>query len=137
MTGENPELSNGIYTIESTHDVDQLMDKLVAALTDRGLGVAARIDHSANAKKVDLELPATQVVIFGNPKLGTPLMQASNSMALDLPMKMMASASANGRTALSWVDPLHLKSFHGVTGCDELFETMSNALKSIATEVVA
>ncbi len=137
MAGITPELNNGVYSIESDHDVDTVMNKLESVLTEKGLGIVARIDHSANARKVDLELPTTQVLIFGNPKLGTPLMQAASRMALDLPMKMMAGTAPNGKTLISWIDPAHLKSFHGVQGCDELIDTMSNALKSIASAVAA
>lgn len=136
MTDNNPQLKDGIYTIESAHSVDAIMDKLEAALTAKGIGIVARVDHAANAGKVDLDLPATQVLIFGNPKLGTPLIQAAPSMALDLPMKMMASGNASGATVLSWIDPAHLKSFHNVEGCDEIVSKMSNALKAIAAEVV-
>ena len=122
-----------LMTETSAHSVSDTMDRLENLLKEKGLGVVARVDHSAAAQKAGLELPPTQVMIFGNPKLGTPLMQAAPSLAIDLPMKMLVAENPDGSVQLSWTDPQHLKNLHQVSGCDELFETMGSALKAIAS----
>jgi len=137
MAAGDKSVEGSRISIESAHSVSATIDRLEATLIEKGMGVFGRVDHTVNAKKVDLEMPETQVLIFGNPKLGTRLMLAAPSIALDLPLKMLASASADGTVYLSWVDPMHLKSFHGVENCDDLFETVSNALLNIALGVAA
>jgi len=88
-------------SIESAHSVSDTIDRLEATLKEKGMGVFGRVDHAANAKKVDLDMPETQVLIFGNPKLGTKLMLSAPSIALDLPLKMLASKDADGKV-LDW-----------------------------------
>ena len=97
------------------------------------MGVLARVDHKASAGKVDMQMPDTQVLLFGNPKLGTQLMQAAPSIAIDLPMKVLASQTSDGTVRISWADPQALKERHKAEGCDALFETMSNGLSAIAS----
>ncbi|OED38344.1 hypothetical protein AB833_19990 [Chromatiales bacterium (ex Bugula neritina AB1)] len=122
-----------IHSKNSAHDVSTTLDRLEAILKDKGLGVFGRVDHAANAQKVDMSMPATQVLIFGNPKAGTPLMLKSASMALDLPLKMLASEDSDSQVTLSWMDPLHLKEFHQVEECEKIFDNMSKALDGLAT----
>jgi len=81
-------------------------------------------------------MPETQVLIFGNPKLGTKLMLSAPSIAIDLPLKMLAAKAPDGKVYLSWTDPAHLRQSHQVKNCDEQFEQMSNALENIAMGVV-
>ena len=124
---------NGIISKTSAHDVKTTIDRLEAILKEKGMGIFGRVDHAANATKADLHMPATQVLIFGNPKMGTPLMLKQPSIALDLPLKMMATMADNGDVTLNWVSPLHLKAIHQVEGCDEVFNKMAGALEAIAT----
>lgn len=124
---------DGLVSIESTHSVSETIDRLEAILKEKGMGIFGRVDHAANAEKVDLKMPNTQLLVFGNPKVGTRLMLASPRIALDLPMKMLAAEDASGKVHLSWIDPMHQKSFHSVKGCDEVFETLSTALENIAS----
>jgi len=123
--------------IESAHSVSDTIDRLEATLKDKGMGVFGRVDHAANAKKVDLDMPETQVLIFGNPKLGTKLMLSAPSIALDLPLKMLAAIANDGKVYLSWIDPAHLRTVHGVDNCDEQFDMISTALLNIATSVAS
>jgi len=123
--------------IESAYSVSETIDRLEATLKEKGMGVFGRVDHKANAEKVDLEMPDTQVLIFGNPKLGTKLMLSAPGIALDLPLKMLAAKADDGNVYLSWIDPAHLRAFHKVENCDEQFETMGNALLAIASGVAA
>src|SRR5690606_31082185 len=83
-------LAEKLVTIESQHSVKDTVDRLAAALDQRGIKPVARVDHAAGAKTVGMELPPTEILIFGNPKLGTPLMQANPEIAIDLPLKVLA-----------------------------------------------
>ncbi len=87
-----------LVTLESRFSVKETADRLAAEVEKRGMKVAARVDHAAGAKAAGLEMPPTEVVMFGNPKLGTPLMLMAPSIAIDLPMKMVV-----GRTRLTRV----------------------------------
>jgi uncharacterized protein (DUF302 family) len=118
--------------IESSHDVATTIDKLAAVLESKGMNVFGRVDHAANAEKVGLSLRPTQVLIFGNPMLGTPLMVAAQSAAMDLPQKMLAFQDESGKVFLSWDDPHELKSRHGIEGCDEILQKISGALANFA-----
>ena len=133
MTDTSITLANGMYSLISAHDVATTIDRLETIVKDKGMGVLARVDHAASAGKVDMQMPDTQVLLFGNPKLGTQLMQAAPSIAIDLPMKVLASVGSDGTVRVSWTDPQALKARHQVEGCDALFDTMSNALKAITS----
>ena len=85
-----PALSETLAMRESKFTVKETLDRLAAELDKRGMKVAARIDHAAGAKTVGMEMPPTEVLMFGNPKLGTPLMLSAPSIAIDLPMRMVA-----------------------------------------------
>lgn len=128
--------SDGMVRKQSPHDVPTTMDRLEAALTERGIKVVARIDHAKAAMGAELELRPTVLLVFGNPKLGTPLMQASPEMAIDLPMKVIAWEDAGGQTWIAYTDPAYLKARHGVEGKDKVFETMTAALGKITDGVV-
>ena len=133
MTDTSITLTNGMYSLISAHDVATTIDRLETIVKDKGMGVLARVDHAASAGKVDMQMPDTQVLLFGNPKLGTQLMQAAPSIAIDLPMKVLASTGSDGTVRVSWTDPQALKARHQVEGCDALFDTMSNALKAMTS----
>jgi len=130
-------LEGSRISVESAHSVAVTMDRLEATLKEKGMEIFARIDHAANARKVDLNMPETQVLIFGNPKLGTKLMRAAPSVALDLPLKILVASNSEEKVYLSWIDPAYVKSFHGVEGCDEAFEMVGNVLSNIASGVAA
>lgn len=123
---------DGISRVDSPFDVSTTLDKLTTALESQGMTIFGRIDHAANAEKAELSLRPTQVLLFGNPKLGTPLMNCAQSVALDLPQKMLAWEDESGQTYLGWNDPAYLKSRHGIEGCDEVLQKVSGALASFA-----
>lgn len=124
--------SDGMVTVKSAHDVQTTVEKLVAVLESKGMNVFARVNHAAGAEKAGLELRPTELVLFGNPKVGTPLMQCSQSIAIDLPQKMLAWQAEDGTVHLSYNDPMHLKSRHSTEGCDEVFKKVSGALGKFA-----
>lgn len=89
----------------SQYDVSTTLDRLESTLKEKGIAIVARVDHAAAAKKVDMELRPTQILFFGNPKLGTPLMQSNQMAGLDLPMKVLAWKDENGKTWLGYHSP--------------------------------
>src|SRR5258708_4654696 len=91
------EIANGLLTIKSAHSVEETVAKIRTLLEAKGIREFALIDHSGEAAKVGLAMPKTQVVIFGNPKGGTPLMLAAPSVAIDLPLKLLVREDAAGR----------------------------------------
>jgi uncharacterized protein (DUF302 family) len=121
-----------LVTIESKFSVKETADRLASVLQEKGLKVIARVDHAAGAKAAGLDMPPTEVVMFGNPKLGTPLMLANPEIAIELPMKIVIWQDSTGKVQLGYADPDSLKSRYMVTDKDEIFKTMSNALAGFA-----
>ena len=103
---------DGLVTIACKHPVKEALDRLEAALRAKGVAVFARIDHAAGAASVDMPLRPTEVLIFGNPKAGTPLMQANQTIGLDLPLKLLAWQDAAGKTWLTYNDVHWLAARH-------------------------
>ena len=127
----------GVVSVQSPHDVATTIDKLTAVLEEKGMNVFGRVNHAQNAQKVDLELRPTEVLIFGNPEIGTPLMNCAQSVALDLPQKMLAWQDEAGNVYLGWNDPMYLKSRHSIEGCDEVLGKVSDALANFAKAATA
>lgn len=107
---------DGLTTIGSSVGPKDTMDRLEAVVKARGMSVFARVDHAAGASSVGLPLRPTEVLIFGNPVGGTPLMQAAKTIGLDLPLKALVWQDASGDTFLSYNDPVWLAERHGITG---------------------
>ena len=105
---------NGIVSVPSNHSVDRTVDKLKGILQSKGITLFIVIDHSGEAAKVGLKMPPTKLVIFGNPKGGTPLMLASPSIAIDLPLKILVAEDAQGKVWISYNSPEYLKKRHGL-----------------------
>lgn len=124
-------LAEKLVTIESQHSVKDTVDRLAAALDQRGIKPVARVDHAAGAKTVGMELPPTEILIFGNPKLGTPLMQANPEIAIDLPLKVLAWQDKAGKVWVAYTAPDALKARYGISGHDKVFEAMASALQTL------
>ena len=103
---------NGIIAIASNHSVDQTVEKLKAILQAKGVALFALVDHSGEAEKVGLKMPPTKLVIFGSPKAGTPLMLATPTIAIDLPLKILISEDAQGKVWISYNSPAYLQQRH-------------------------
>ncbi|MGM0768397.1 MAG: DUF302 domain-containing protein [Pseudomonadota bacterium] len=124
--------AEGMVTVKSSHSVEATADKLESVLKEKGMTVMARVNHQQGASKAGLELRPTEVVIFGNPKVGTPLMQCAQSVAIDLPQKALIWEDEQGATWLGYNDPGYLKSRHGIEGCDEVLAKVNGALSGFA-----
>jgi len=105
---------SGIITRPSRHSVAQTVEKLTAVLRAKGVTLFALVDHSGEAARVGMTMPATRLLIFGNPKAGTPLMLAAPSVAIDLPLKILVWEDGQGRVWLSYNSPAYLMNRHGV-----------------------
>jgi uncharacterized protein (DUF302 family) len=105
---------NGIVTIPSNHSVNESVEKLKAMLQAKGITLFALVDHSGEAEKAGLKMPNTKLLIFGNPKGGTPLMLASPGAAIDLPLKILIREDAAGKVWISYNSPAYLAQRHGL-----------------------
>jgi uncharacterized protein (DUF302 family)/uncharacterized membrane protein YidH (DUF202 family) len=104
--------NNGISSIPSHHSVDETVARLTALLQEKGVKLFAVIDHSGEAAKAGLAMPPTKLLIFGSPKAGTPLMLASPSIAIDLPLKVLVAQDAAGTVSVSYNSPAYLQQRH-------------------------
>jgi len=117
----------------SKYSVKETVDRLTAALKDKGITPVARVDHAAAAKGVGLELKPTEVLLFGNPKLGTPLMQANRHVAIDLPMKVLIWEDDGGKVWIGYTPSETLKTRYKIEGRDDMLKTMAGALEAFAS----
>ena len=124
----------GFIVLESSRGPKDTMERLKTAVTARGMTIFAQIDHAGAAKEVGMTLAPTEVLIFGRPKAGTPLMQASQTMGIDLPLKALVWQDGAGKTWLGYNDPKWLARRHGVTGNDHLLDAIVTALASVAKD---
>ena len=121
----------------SPHSVDKTLDRLEAAVKEAGATVFARVDHAEGASKVDMELRPTSLLIFGNPKLGTPAMQASQTAGLDLPMRVLAYADGEGVVHVTYHTPATLAATHGLPEDAPYLEKMTGALDNLTAKAIA
>jgi uncharacterized protein (DUF302 family) len=105
---------NGIVTIRSDQSVEQTVQKLEGSLQAKGVKLFALVDHSGEAEKAGMQMYPTKLAIFGNPKAGTPLMIASPSVAIDLPMKVLIWEDAEGKVWISYNSPVYLQARHSL-----------------------
>lgn len=134
-SSSHAQADDGLILTESGYSVDETVTRLVSTLEDRGLTVMGTIDHAGNAATVDQELRPTQVIVFGNPNLGTPLMQNSRSVAIDLPQKFLVWEDSSGRTFVTYNGVPYLVDRHGLTGPEEVLATVTGALANFAGSV--
>lgn len=129
--------SNGLVKYESNYSVKETADRFEELAKSKGLTLFARVDHQKNAQSVDLELRPTEVIIFGNPKVGTPLMQCAQNVAIDLPQKVLVSQDVNNKVWLSYNNPSYLMKRHDIEGCDAVINNISGVLSGLAKASVA
>jgi uncharacterized protein (DUF302 family) len=113
----------GIVDVLSNHSVDQTVEKLKGILNAKGVTLFALVDHSGEAEKVGMKMPPTKLLIFGNPKAGTPVMLAAPSIAIDLPLKVLVWEDTSGEVWVSYNSPEYLQKRHNVP--DELMHNIA------------
>ena len=128
--------ADGLITVKSPRSAKETMARLEEVVIKRGLNVFARIDHAAGAEKIGQSLRPTELLIFGNPQGGTPLMLCEQTSGIDLPLKALVWEDGAGQTWLAYNDPAFLARRHGVPQCP-VIETLRKALAGIAEAAVA
>jgi uncharacterized protein (DUF302 family) len=130
--------ADGLITIQSHYDPKETMQRLEAAVKAKGFSVFAHIDHSAQAAQVNLSLPPTDLLIFGNPKGGTPLMRSDQTIGIDLPLKALVWQDEKGSTWLSYNDPEWIVQRHGgASGTEDTVRAISAALNALAASATS
>jgi len=122
----------GLISVKSSHDVKVTADRLEKVLKSKGMTVFTRINHTEGAEKVGKKLRPTEVVIFGNPKVGTPLMQCDQRVGIDLPQKAIIWQNEAGEVWLAYNDPQYLANRFNLTGCDKVLKKVAGALANFA-----
>lgn len=107
-------IGKGIVDIPSNHSVDETVEKLKGILHAKGVALFALVDHGGEAEKVGMKMPPTKLIIFGNPKAGTPLMLAAPSIAIDLPLKILVWEDTEQNVWVSYNSPEYLRERHGL-----------------------
>ena len=129
---------DGLITKTSSHDFETTYNKLKSTIDlNPNLKILLELDHSNNAKSVDLNLLPTKIIMFGNPKLGILLMQEQQSVAIDLPQKIIVTENGQGTVHVSYNDPSFLKERHGLTSSDEVLNKISGALDKITEQAIS
>jgi uncharacterized protein (DUF302 family) len=128
--------ADGLIALKSPHSAAETMSRLEATVKQRGLTVFARVDHAAGAAKVGKSLRPTELLIFGNPQGGTPLMECAQSAGIDLPLKALVWQDEAAQVWLGYNDPAFLARRHGATSCP-VVENLRKALSGLAEAVVA
>ena len=134
MSASNP-LGNieGMTSIPSNFGPKETMDRFEAEIRARSMTVFARIDHAAGAAEVGLTLRPTELIIFGNARGGTPLMQSVQTIGIDLPLKALVWQDAGGKTWISYDEPNWIAQRHGVANAEPILSKMADLLNAIST----
>ena len=128
--------ADGMIRIKSNHSVSGTLNKLEAVLKKKGMTIFKRVSHSDGAAKVSMKLRDTELLIFGNPKVGTPLMLCQQTVALDLPQKALAYEDKKGQVWLAYNDPKYIAARHHITGCEKTITKITNALAKLTGAAV-
>ena len=126
--------AHGVRAVQSPHSVKVTIDRFEAAAKARGLNIFARIDHAAGAQRIGKTLRPTELLVFGNPQGGTPLMECAQGAGIDLPLKALAWQDAAGAVWLSFNEPRFLMHRHGGGDCQPAVDNLTKALEALAGE---
>ena len=129
--------ADGIVNIVSAFSVQATADRLEIIMQKKGLTVFNRIKHSEGAKLAGIDLRKTELLIFGNPIVGAPLMECQQSVAIDLPQKMLVSEDKDGKVWITYNNPQYLRDRHNISGCDKVITNLEKALASISQSASA
>ena len=126
-------MDNGLQNVKSQHDAKTTMEKLVKIVKSKGFTVFAQVDHTAGGKRVGLELRPTQLLIFGNPKGGTVLMQCNQHVGIDLPLKFLVTTDKSGQTWISYNKSTYIRDRHNLGTCGaKIVNKVANALDKMS-----
>ena len=128
--------ADGLISVKSPYPVGQTLDRLESGAKQRGLKVFARIDHAAGALSVGKKLRPTELLVFGNPQGGTPLMECAQSAGIDLPLKALAWQDEQGQVWLGYNDPAYLARRHEIANCPAV-APIGKALSGLVAEAVS
>jgi uncharacterized protein (DUF302 family) len=123
----------GLTNIQCRLGPTETMDRLEAEIRAKGLTIFARIDHAAGAEEVGLPLRPTELIIFGNARGGTPLMQSAQTVGIDLPLKAVVWEDAAGKTWISYNEPKWIAHRHGVTNAEPIVNKLADLLRAVST----
>ena len=123
--------ASGVVNVKSSHSVDATANKLEKILKSRGMTIFNRVRHSQAAQNVGISINPTQLIIFGNPKIGSKLMQCAPTVAIDLPQKALIWQDAENNVWISYNDPKYLQKRHNLQGCDMILHKVSGALAKL------
>lgn len=130
-TADDPTADDGLVIVRSEEDAEATVNRIKNDIEQSPLSLVTTVDHAANADSVDEDLPPTTLLLFGNPSVGTPLMQASRTVAIDLPQKMLVYEE-DGRVNVAYNDPQYLARRHGIEGQTDRLEQISSVLDRLA-----
>ena len=125
--------AEGMLNVESQFSVKATADRLEKLLNEKGMAIFNRINHSESAVKIDVPLRGTELIIFGNPKAGSPLMQCQQSIAIDLPQKALIWKDENSKVWISYNDTRYLAKRHDVQGCQKVISKIEQILTNVTT----
>jgi len=125
-----------LVSYHSPYTVQETANRFEAIAKSKGITIFARIDHQKNAAGINLALRPTQLIIFGNPKIGTPLMLCAQDVAIDLPQKILIKEDESSNVWLSYNNPAYLKHRHNINGCDGVLTKVTAVLKKLASATV-
>jgi len=128
--------AEGLVSVKSPYGVKETLDRFESAAKARGLNVFLRLDHAAGAQKIGKTLRPTELLIFGSPQGGTPLMECAQSAGIDLPLKALAWQDAAGQVWVAYNDPRYLAGRHDAGECSPVVQNLSKALAGLVQEAV-
>ena len=129
---------DGLVTLESRHPAAETSERIKAEIEKRGMSIFARVDHAAAARAAGMELRPTEVLMFGNPRAGTPLMQADQTIGIDLPLKLLVWEDGAGKVWVSYNDPVWLGVRHSMPASEgDRLKGMAAGLQAIASAAAA
>ena len=123
---------NGLITKKSKYSTEETLDRLTAALKEKGIRVFARISHDENADAVGIKVAPTELLIFGNPKLGSNLLTSSQVAGIDLPMKALSWQDKDGQVWLTYNDPSYIAKRHNIKDRKDIVAKMAKALENLS-----
>ena len=132
---ENPQGVHGMIAIKSAHSAKVTMDRYEAAVKAAAMNIFARVDHAAGAQRVGKTLRPTEVLIWGSPQAGTPMLECSQTVGIDLPQKALVWQDASGDVYLAWNDPVHLVTTrHETKGCEGVTTSIAQSMANFAKQ---